>query len=81
MKMMKKNKNFSATDGYKSIHNFLLLFHVKQHELMKSFSTDHNFKRLFLPKKEDKWKTLRIDKTPGLEMISMYSKVQLPPGL
>lgn len=50
MKMMKKNKNFSATDGYKSIHNFLLLVHVKQHELMKSFSTDH--KDYFYPKKK-----------------------------
>lgn len=62
MKNMKKNKNFSTTDGYKSTYNFLLLFHVKQHELMKLFGTDH----FFLPKKEDKWKTLRIDKTPGL---------------
>lgn len=41
MKMMKKNKNFSTTDGYKSTYNFLSLFHVKQHELMKLFGTDH----------------------------------------
>lgn len=62
--MMKKNKNFSTTDGYKSTYNFLLLFHVKQHELMKIFGSDH--KDYFYQKKEDKWKTLRIDKTTGL---------------
>lgn len=50
MKMMKKNKNFSTLDGYKSTYNFLLLFHVKQHELMKIFGTDH--KDYFYQKKK-----------------------------
>lgn len=46
---MKKKKKFSATDGYKCTHNFSFSFRVKQHDLIKSFSTD--YKDYFYQKK------------------------------
>lgn len=70
-KVMEKY-NFNATDDNNSAHNFLLLFHVKEHKLIKTFDTDHKDTS---DKKEDKQKTLGDYKTPGdnSNMYPMYS--------
>lgn len=76
MKMMKKNKNFSTTDGYKSTYNFLLLFHVKQHELMKIFGTDH--KDYFYQKKKTNgrhWESTKQQVCKWFPCIAMYNSL------